>query len=597
MEDMGPRAALIAVVALAGCGALSSAGDDTAPPVNDMNASASDMAVAGCAVVMVDAVDATTGMPKATAPARLIAVDVTGGFGATWTVTHAGDGKSYVPMPTDSSNLRVQLDAAEPGTWTFHVMLPGRCGGSNGVTLGNPTGRSELYRFRAMPPESNAYTMTDTAVTVTSGTPLTKDLTLDPGTQVAGVLQGPSGGTPGEVRFVADSGPDAVTVTAADGSFQLAVLAMGMYTPLLIPSSTVLAPHLGQKGQGATFVGQSFVVGGGASVSGTIVDGASNGVAGARVVLRAGLLPSGTGVADVSGAFTLHAEPAGSYVLSFGADGWPQGTLAGVTVPPSGTSVSIAYTVGRVAVGGSVVGSDGAPVPNARVTITSRPLGSVASVVVGGGAAMPAQGRVARVVTTDGSGALPALQLPLGTYDLVVEPPGPSLDGLTAITQTLAGAATWTLHLSRPVTLAGTVRGPTGQGVAGARVTAIETVGLGAAPMTTTDGNGHYSLMVDRGAPVQLLVEPAASDKLAGVRESLAAATTSADIALGPGLAVSGVVHAPTGAPVPAVRVDALCWSCGSTTPVASAVSDGQGVYRIYLPDPGPLILDGGAGD
>jgi hypothetical protein len=104
--------------------------------------------------------------------------------------------------------------------------------------------------------------------------------------------------------------------------------------------------------------------------------------------------------------------------------------------------------------------------------------------------------------------------------------------------------------------------------------------------------------MVDKGAPVQLLVEPAAADKLAGARLTLAANAGSADVVLGPGLLVSGVVRSPVGAaPQPGVRVEALCYSCGSTTPIATTISDSQGGYRIYLPDPGDIIFDGGVGD
>ena len=115
-----------------------------------------------------------------------------------------------------------------------------------------------------------------------------------------------------------------------------------------------------------------------------------------------------------------------------------------------------------------------------------------------------------------------ALQLPPGSYDLIIEPPRPSIDGLTAIREVLVGAATWTLALAKPVPLTGRVTGMSGSGVAGARVTAIETVGLGAAPSTLSAADGRYSVMVDKGAPLQLLVEPAAGDRLAGTRLPLA---------------------------------------------------------------------------
>jgi hypothetical protein len=199
------------------------------------------------------------------------------------------------------------------------------------------------------------------------------------------------------------------------------------------------------------------------------------------------------------------------------------------------------------------------------------------------------------VVSTDVAGNLPALLLPADSYDLIVEPPSSSSDGLTAIARTVSGASSWTLVLQPTITLAGVIRGDGGQLVAGAHVTAVETAGLGASPSTTSDGSGHYALTVDRGAPVALLVEPGAADKLSGATLYLGAGTTSADVTLGPGLLVTGVVRAPKNSlPVPLVRVEALCGQCGSSTPLASAISNDKGVYNLYLPDPGDIIVDGG---
>ena len=592
---MGPRAPLalwiFAALALAGCDAGGSYPNSDGGPGADMGIHfATDLAKVDCDVVTISAVDATTGLPKTRVPARLIAsVPTSGATDAQWTVMRTGDSMSYVPQMLDPSNLRVQFDATQAGTWTFVVHFPSRgCTAMNSTTL-DQGGATVLYRFRVLPPETSGFPLTDVTVSITGGTPLSRDLTLDAGTAVSGVLRAAGVATVGEVRLIADpdSGPDADAITDGSGNFALAVQASGYYTPLLIPQSPTLAPHLGARAQGATFLGASFDVTGGATVTGTVVDGAATAIGGARVVLRAGALPSGTGTTSGAGAFTLHAEPT-TYTMSFGTDAWPQGSIGGVVVPAGGASVAIAYTIGRVAVGGSVVADDGTTaIAGARVTIVSRPLGNLANVTVGGGAAMPATGRVARVVTTDALGALPAMQLPLGTYDLIVEPPGPSLDGLTAVTEVLAGAATWTLKLDKPVALSGTVTDTAGHGVAGARITAVETVGLGAAPSTLTDANGHYSLFVDKGAPLQLLVEPAAADKLAGARVSLAANAGTADVALGPGLEVSGVVRSPSAAPQPGVRVEALCFACGSTTPLATSISDSQGNYRLYLPDPG----------
>lgn len=597
---MVSRAALTALaLALIGCAADHARSGN---PADDMGAQAgSDMGISHCALVTVTAEnDPQSGLPKSAVPALLTATtNVQGVVHPTWSVSRTGDSQSFTPMSTDGSGLTVRYLATDPGTWTFVVSFSsGPCMGMNSITLGNPTGNKVQYRLRALPPESTMLPLKDTALTLVGGTPMMKDLALDSGTPISGVLRGPGGvGTVGEVRLLADSGPDAVTTTNGSGGFALAVLDSGRYRPLLIPQSTALAPHLGAGNQqGIDLANGSWAVGAGETMTGVVTDGSAAPIAGVRVVLRAGALPSGPGSSNAAGAFALHAE-AGSYTLAFGSDSWPQASLPGVTVPPGGGSFTVQYTVSRVAVGGTVLASDGkTKLANARVTVVSRSLGAVANVVLGG-VTMPASGRISRVVTTDANGALPPMPLVAGSYDVIVEPPAGASDGLSAFKQIVAGAGSWTLILQPPIQLTGLVTTPGGMPVVGARVTAMETVGLGAAPSTTTGNDGRYTLSVDPGAPLQLLVEPGASDKLSGSVTTLPAGSTQADIALGSGLLVTGLVRSPTSAPLRAVRVEALCGSCGSTTPIASAVSDATGTYRLYLPDPGDSVVDGGVTD
>ena len=557
----------------------------------------SDMGQAQCSVT-VTATDPATGMPTMNAPARLAAVaNVSGEIGPHWTLLRAGDTTPVPTTATDANAHHVQADVTLAGSWTFSVVFDSGCRAMAAMTLDNPLGVQVLYRFRALPPETSGFPLKDDAVTIIGGEPIPHNIMLDPGTPVTGTLRAGGVGVAGEVRLLADDGPDAVALTGSDGSFKLAVQAGGGYTPLLIPTSTTIAPHLGAHALGATFVGAAFDLPGGVAVGGSVVDTSAAPIAGANVVLRAGALPSGPGTTNGAGAFTLYAET-GSYTLSFGADAWPQGSLPAVTVPAGGGAIAVAYTIARVAVGGSVVGDDGVtPVAGARVTITSQPLAHVADVTVGGSGAVPAGGRVATVVTTDGNGALPALQLPLGSYSIIVEPPGPSIDGLTAISETLAGAATWTLTLQKPAPLAVTITRGDGSPVPGVTLTAIETVGLGAAPVGVTDGNGQYTFTLDRGAPIDLVVEPPAAPKLAGTRVALPAGGGSVSVSLGPGLPISGVVQSPSGTIQPGVRVEALCWSCGSTTPISTSISDATGTYHLYLPDPGDVVTDGGVSD
>lgn len=597
---MDARAALAAVVvALAGCGDDSSisGGADMGMAFTDMSFKGSDLGKA-CPLVTITAVD-SLGHATSTAPALLIATTDARALGTPhWTVQRTGDPTVHTPMATDPSGYTVQyqVPADQPGSWTFEVTFQfSGCASTQTKTLLPNNGNTAQYRLRALPPESTGFPLDDTVITVYGGTPLKQDIGLVDGTPISFTLAGPSGGTPGQVRFIADRGPDGVAITDGGGAFSVRLLDSARYQPLLIPRATSLAPHLGNAGQAPSdFTSASFVVGAGATVTGSVGDGTGP-IAGVKLVLRARALPSGTGVSAADGSYSLHAEP-GSYALSFGSDAWPQATLAGVAVPGGGVAIAVQYTVARVAVGGKVVASDGAtPIGGARVTIVSRPLVAVANVTVGGGAPVAVGGRVTRVVTADASGNLPSLLLPAATYDLIVEPPSSSSDGLTAITRVVSGAASWTLQLQTIGQVSGIVRDGLGHAVVGARVTATETVGLGAAPWRLTDGSGRYTIPVDRGAPIALLVEPTADVKLSSATVMLPAGSPGSDVVLGPGLLVTGVVYSVTTTNrVPSVRIEALCNGCGSSTPIATAISDTSGSYNLYLPDPGLAVSDGG---
>ncbi|MCU1276828.1 MAG: hypothetical protein JWM53_374, partial [bacterium] len=289
---------ILSAALLAGCAA--SGDDTTSSSGSDMGANVSDMGQ-GCAIVTVSSIDAVSGAVKKTAPARLLAsVTAFGASGPHWTLTHTGDATSVVPMMSEPSNLRVQYDADAAGTWTFQVTFDsGPCRGTNSLQLAG-SGVTDYYRFRALPPETSGFPLTETVVGVQSAAQ-TVNLTLDPGLAVNGVLRAGGVATAGEVRLIADTGPDADAITDANGKFALAVRANQSYTPLLIPQAVTLAPHLGSSALGSSFLGAAFDVSSGAAVTGTIVDPAATAIVEAHAVLRAGPLPSGQGTTDAGG--------------------------------------------------------------------------------------------------------------------------------------------------------------------------------------------------------------------------------------------------------------------------------------------------------
>jgi hypothetical protein len=605
MDDMGSRAAIVALSALlvAGCSGEDRAGiEPDMSGVHDMGVPADGACTEVITITSNPGPDVPGGFVYV--PADLYATTsapFTGNFPA-WTVI-LPDGSAVAPEIVDTaSGLSVKLHAVLPGSYIFRVSFgSGSCGGTSSFDLHTRDSNSVSYRLRISPPDTAGIPQQDQVFTLFGGTPQgAHDLSLSSGTPLQGTLVGP-GAVPvvGEVRLVADSGPDALALASSTGAFFLSVNPDVMYTPLIIPSgaqATTLAPRLLAKATGAALTTAMFVVDAGQSVSGTIIDPSSQPIAGAKVVLRSGQLPSGIGLSVVDGSYSLRAEP-GDYVAFIAADGWPEISLPSVTVQKSALSLDVQYLVTRVAVNAKVVASDGTTaVAGARITIKS-PLLSAAATVNVGGVAQSASARAKQVAISAKDGSLPLLQLlPLAsdTYDVLIEPPAGSADGVTRLQMPLSGAGNWTLQLQPKLLLSGVVTNLVNVGIGNVKVTAFERAGLGAAPSTTTSSDGKYALRVDPGSALELVVQPPASVKLAGVRLPLSAGVTQANAALLPGLQVGGYVIAPGGGHLPSVVIDALCGSCGSVTPVASTISDPSGSYALYLPDPGLQPLDGG---
>ena len=321
------------------------------------------MGAVGCAVVHAAAIDPATGAATDHAPARLTAVaDVSGVVGPHWSLMRAGDtDESSTPTATDSTGLRVQYDVSDPGTWEFVVTLRLGCRAraairSRSATRSACNSSIASARCRPRPAASRSPTPRSPSPAARRFCATSSSTPAPPS---PASCARPASASPARCGSSPTTAPTRSALAGADGSFTLAVQAPAVYTPLLHSAGDDdrAAPRRARR-RAPTFVGARFDLPGGVAVAGSVVDGAAAPIAGAHVVLRAGALPSGPGLSSGAGAFSLAAEP-GTYTLSFDADDWPQATLAGVVVPAGGTALAIAYTVARVAVGGSVVADDG----------------------------------------------------------------------------------------------------------------------------------------------------------------------------------------------------------------------------------------------
>jgi hypothetical protein len=627
VDDMDPRPALIGCLAFAIALASCSFAPNNNANGHDMGADnhdggggsgggsgGSDLGFYGCATAGLNlSFQWSAGTPPVLG--RITAIATASEYGIPKWRIELG---SKVLSPTaGQGTLTAQLDVTEPGEYWFYFDNGFDCSVSAPYSVNAADGIPATYTFRVSPPVGAGAPMKDFSETIHGGTqPGLRILALDPGIPISSVLTTASAQpVAGEVRFIATSGPDAIATAsraAPVGQFTLFVSAAAHYRPLLIPFDQTLAPMIFATDDSGmnlanlvtTSKSSPFVVDAGATVSGSVTG--TSGPLQANVVLHAGPVPSSVGTTLADGSFTLHAQPmAGPFDVEVSALGWPTVTLPGVSVPAAGASLQIAYATPRFTVGGSVASSKGTPLVGAHVTIQSRAghdLANVATIAVGGNAAVAVAGRVNQVVTTLAGGALPPMALPAGDYDLLIDPagatPASSGDGLTFAQATVNGAATWSLKLAPKVMLMGTVvdSATPPQPVAGAKIVAVESGGFAPAFTTSSSSDpaqlGRFSLLVDSGVGIDLMVDPpAASHGLANADVHLPRGTTSTTVVLDPGFAVPAKVTL-NGSAIRGALVQVL--APDGSAPAPSRVTDSSGRVTVYVPDPGELDVDGG---
>jgi protocatechuate 3,4-dioxygenase beta subunit len=208
----------------------------------------------------------------------------------------------------------------------------------------------------------------------------------------------------------------------------------------------------------------------GAPVSGTVIGPDGKPVAGARVWFS---VPAGnwSATCDARGAWRFDALPAGTFTASASSDRHRAGP--DLTVELDGKTARTDIVV-RVETGGQLVGSvvDGAGKPVA-------------------GAQVNADGRES---TTDAAGRFELLGLEPGSYDVIAQ--ADTRSSRTAKVSVTDGGRAEVRLVLEEATIAGTVVDPTGEPVAGIRVTAVMDFGIRDTNIAddVTDARGHFEL-------------------------------------------------------------------------------------------------------
>lgn len=482
----------------------------------------------------------------------------------------------------------------------------------------DPAGQQRTYLLRFTPPASSDVPRQQQVITMIGNTPLTgQHFSMEGGTTLSNTLSGPGGSFAAYLRLIQSGFPlyREVHVDAA-GAFSIQMLANITYDVVVIPDDETPAPVL-LSGQTLFDLQDTstFVLDAGTWVAGYVLDASGLPVTDTQVGLRAGALPSGVGSAHpMNGQFLLLARP-GEYSMDIVP---PQGVgLPRVQIPQSphlevidqtNLELSFAYAPLEVtAVDLRVMaGAPGAeqPVEDVRVTLEATQLPDVGSLTVSRDASplavLTTDGTFRVTATTGADGRIAPVQVPAGTYRVLLEAPAdaPAGFGTTVVASLVVAGATLSQDLSlvAPWRLQGSAVDGDDAAVAGVRVAALTSLGVGSAVETLTDASGAFDLPVVGGATYTVLVMPDPGSGLARLRlaevlvdeqaTTVYGAGVGGSLVVPSGLAVGGSVTLQT-TPLVGVLIQAIPSGVPGEPVLGEAVTDAGGDFTMVLPDPG----------
>jgi len=516
-----------------------------------------------------------------------------------WSVTFQNGPVAYSLAQADRS--AISFPAPVPGVYTVWLDVGAASACPTALAPLNvlaPGAKQAQLRLQVTPPASAGVPPFEKLVTVLGGASFSLGtLALDPGLTAMAAVQGAGGGVASYLRLMPVAAREAAVETFTDfaGAFTARVLSQP-HDVLVIPAVAGYAPRLVRDWSPS---GATIAVGAGATVTGTVRGPGSAPLAGARVQLKIGQVPSTIGVTDGSGAFALLAEPAPGAVISVdvappAGSGLPRLLAQSSTALDLAQPLQIGYSASLALrdLGGSMVRRQGAPLAGAKVVVVGSL--SAAGTVTAGATAVSAAGLVQIAATASGAGALPPTLAPAGALSAVIEVAAND-HAVAAID--LTSPAPVSIDAPPEVAIATQLRRPDGTPIADAVLDAAPTGALALAGVTSSvrarsgaggavaarlAAGGHYDLRVHdpvlgRGAPLLAL--------------DATAQTIAASYALRPALTATGkLVLQGSPAPVGGAAVQFLCSLCSGldrSRPIAEGTSLPDGTFTLLVPDPG----------
>lgn len=551
-----------------------------------------------------------------------------------WTVQHLSSG---LKIPTTAVNLNpgvVEFPLNSAGVYSIFARAALNC--QNTVYANATDNPSARFWLRVLPRASQDQPLEGAMVEVFAHQSVPpRDLNLESGVEVSidprSATSDPANRQAiySYVRITAGGSTVRIEGHTFSGGLRARLDPALNYDVLVIPDAPAMpdlavAPLLFQ-GTPVQLAKNLFTMDQGVAIGGQVTS-SKGPVPGARVLLRNGVVPSTTGVVRTGGDFDLRARISNDLAAAIippEKSGLPEAHLpsgSGLALyDPLPPRVGLDFTwaaVSTTTLDLTVASSTGAAVAGeVRVRLASLPdafpdVGTLTLTLTGTPGQMDQhfdyhpQGAVLLDRTSDARGAVTFTDVPRGRYTATLSP----LDGSAAITTVpvdLRGAAAripLTARLAAKIALSGKLL-PAAT-TAGATVLALDSDADPAVPTPSAvvDAGGGYLMHIDPGRSYILMMEAIPGRSLprtflgtvpAQVKDSVRETLT-----IPTGLAISGRVIDASRNPVSGARVEAYCIgrspscidlqapSTSGVRPAAESISDGNGAYRLLVPDP-----------
>jgi hypothetical protein len=590
---MASRAHIL--VLLAACG-----GGDLAPnPDGTPGDATSGDSIPGCGLTVSFDPFPAFAFPGSRVTARAMVSNAPGVLTYEWIVTRAGNPVMPLVMEAaDGSAVSFSTEIADP----YQVMV--KVDGTSvpcpqdffPLNVGVPNANSSQVRVRVFPPSSIGAPPTERFVLVQGGANAIHNITVEPGIVTTGATSAQA-----YMRFAPVASPDALieTFSTTAGAYSVRLLNQP-HDVLVIPLVVGFAP----KKFTNWLPNSPLALDAGTAITGRVGDPANANLAGAKVQLTIGGVPTTLTTTDAAGNFTVRAStttgPATIEVTPPAATGLPKLVASSMTWT-LGASVQVRYNAGLASrdLAGSTVRRNGVAQPNAQVTI----VGEITNAgTVTAGVTADAIGEVRASAIANGSGVLPQLRAP---DELLVAVVSPAIGDFTSSAIDLRGAVPATVDAPPTIPVSTQLRNSTGATLGGAIFEAqpsgvFAMAGVGAIRVVA-DGAGNVTAGFAPNTAYDLhMHDPRGGEDARKAAPRKAAVANAAAVlgsyALPPAIRISGTVKlASTSQGVGNAAVQVLCavgtecTGVARSVPLAQGASSSTGGFAVAVTDPGTM--------